>query len=244
MKGKIFIGTSGWSYRDANHIFYPENMKASEYLSYYAKSFDVTEINYSFYHMPKPTTVNGWMDKVPADFKFCCKMSKYLTHIKRLKESEEPLEKFFASFGQMKKMMGPVLIQLPPSLKFDESLATDLYKILTKKYKQYQFALEVRHETWLAENSVELMRKYKIILVISQSGVGFPYTEEITAKDVYVRFHGPGKLYRSEYDDETLQNYAGKFLNWADEGRKVWAFFNNDWLLALKNAETLKKMLG
>jgi uncharacterized protein YecE (DUF72 family) len=244
MKGNIFIGTSGWNYRDSNHIFYPTGTKAAEYLSFYAKHFVTTEINTSFYHMPRATSVQGWIDKVPVDFKFCAKISKYLTHIKRLKEPEEPLERFFEVFEQMKKQMGPVLVQLPSSLKFDYDLAEHFYKLLQAKYKGYSFAMEVRHDTWLGTDSLALMHRYNIILVISQSGVGFPYAEVINNKNVYVRFHGPGKLYASSYTDEMLKEYAGKFLSWQKEGHDIWVFFNNDWLNGLKNAETLKRMVG
>src|SRR6478609_7365479 len=115
----IHIGTSGWSYKDWKELFYPKGLKTTEWISYYAITFRITEINSSFYHLPKRQTVEGWVNKVPPDFLFCPKMSRYLTHIKRLKEPEESLERFFEVFEPMKNNMGPVLIQLPPSLKFE-----------------------------------------------------------------------------------------------------------------------------
>lgn len=242
---KVHLGSSGWSYKHWKEKFYPEKMKPAEYLTYYARHYDITEINTSFYHTPRTSTVEGWANKVPKGFKFCPKMSRYLTHIKRLKEPEEPLEVFFNAFEPMLKMIGPVLVQLPPSLKFDKDVASNFYEVLHRKYKTYKFAMEVRHLSWLTEESFELMRSKKISFVISQSGVGFPYAEELTAKDVYIRFHGPKELYSSLYTDEMLEYYAGKIKAWVKAGHIIWAFFNNDWNCnALKNADTLKQMVG
>lgn len=243
--GKIYIGTSGWSYKDWKGVYYPEKLKATDWLLFYTNDFDIVEINASFYRLPKRETVENWTAKVPADFRFCPKMSRYLTHIKRLKEPEEPLERFFSIFEPMKEKMGPVLIQLPPSLKFDYDITEHFFKLLKKKYKAYEFALEVRHETWMHNDALGLMAKYDIAFVISQSGVGFPYAEMVTAKNIYVRFHGPEKLYASLYTDAMLKEFAKKFKKWMKEGHDIWVFFNNDWFTyAIQNGRTLKKMMG
>jgi len=224
----IFIGTSGWSYKHWKGLFYPQKMKAANYLAYYAQHFDCAEINTSFYHLPKIETVANWAARVPPHFKFCAKMSRYLTHMKKLHEPEEPLQRFFEVFEPIEKQMGPVLIQLPPFLKFNYDVAGHLYQLLFTKYKQFEFVMEVRHATWLQEESLTLMAKYNIGLVIAQSGVSFPYSEMITAKNIYVRFHGPGALYASAYSDEALYLFAGKFKEWRKKGHIIWAFFNND----------------
>ncbi|MFN8285939.1 MAG: DUF72 domain-containing protein [Chitinophagales bacterium] len=243
-KGSIHIGTSGWSYRDWRVKFYPEKMKATDYLPFFAERFNCVEINSSFYRMPLTTTVGNWVKKVPADFRFSPKMSKFLTHIKRLKEPEEPLERFFTVFDSMRKVMGPILVQLPPTLKFDYDVAETFYKEC-RKYKPHVFAMEVRHNSWMTEDSFNLMAKNNIAFVISQSGVGFPYAEMVTAKTIYFRFHGPEKLYASSYLDEHMQEYAHKFLEWQKEGHDIWVYFNNDWFTyAIQNADTLKKMCG
>jgi uncharacterized protein YecE (DUF72 family) len=117
-KGSIHIGTSGWSYKHWKGIYYPEGLPATQWLTFYAKQFSISEINTSFYHLPKAATVKGWMEKVPKHFEFCPKMSRYLTQFKKLNDPEEPLEKFFGVFEQMQDRMGPVLIQLPPSLGY------------------------------------------------------------------------------------------------------------------------------
>lgn len=168
------------------------------------------------------------MDKVPETFLFCPKISRYLTHINRLIDPEEPLEKFFELFEPMKKRLGPVLVQLPPRLPFQLRRVEHFYTLLKQKYSDYSFAVEVRDERWLQEESIGLMRKYQIAFVISQSGGVFPYAEQVTARDVYLRFHGPGQLYASLYQDVTLQSFAVKMLDWKAAGHRVWAFFNND----------------
>ena len=99
---KINIGTSGWSYKHWKNVFYPEGMKPTDYLPFYAKEYRATEINTSFYHLPKESTVIQWTQKVPKQFRFCVKMSRFITHVKRLLESDEALDRFFEAFKHMK----------------------------------------------------------------------------------------------------------------------------------------------
>jgi uncharacterized protein YecE (DUF72 family) len=244
MKNNIHIGTSGWSYKHWKKIFYPPQLKPPEWIVFYSNQFKITEINASFYRLPLKETVINWTKKVPKDFMFCPKMSRYLTHMKKLLEPEETLERFFEVFEPMQKMMGPVLIQLPPSLKFNYDKADHLYHLLRTKYKNYEFVMEVRHNTWLEEESLTLMAKYDIGLVISQSGERFPYSEMITAKNIYIRFHGPQALYASSYPDKMLQDFAKKFKKWEKEGHVIWAFFNNDIFgYAIEDAKRLLQLL-
>jgi uncharacterized protein YecE (DUF72 family) len=243
-KGKIHIGTSGWSYKHWKGNYYPEETKPTAYLTFYAKQFKITEINTSFYHLPKHETVKGWVEKVPAKFKFCPKISRYITHMKKLREPEEPLSRFFDVFELMKDRMGPVLVQLPPSLKFNYDVAEHFYTVLKQQYAEYEFVMEVRHDTWLENDSLNLMARFDMGFVISQSGDRFPYSEMVTAKNIYVRFHGPEQLYASSYSDEQLESFAEKFRNWMKEGHDIWAFFNNDIHgYAYQNAERLQQIM-
>jgi uncharacterized protein YecE (DUF72 family) len=228
LKSSIHIGTSGWSYKHWKGLFYPTKLKTSEWITFYAQQFKTTELNGSFYKLPSKETVIEWMGKVPPDFMFCPKMSRFLTHMKKLNDPEEPLERFFGIFAPMKRMMGPVLLQLPRMLKFNYDKAEHLYHLLKTTYKKYEFVMEVRHDTWLEEKSLTLMTKYDIGLVISQSGQQFPYCEMITAKNIYIRFHGPQQLYASSYPQKMLNDFASKFKRWQKGGHTVWAFFNND----------------
>src|SRR5438552_4321607 len=154
---KFHIGTSGWSYKDWVEVFYPKKLKSSDWLTYYAKTFDCTEINSSFYRLPLKQTVINWLNKVPKEFLFCPKMSRYLTHLKRLQDPEEPLDRFFSIFEPMQKQMGPVLMQLPKTVSFDHDTTEQLYGLLKEKYSSYRFAMEVRHQSWMTEGSYALM---------------------------------------------------------------------------------------
>lgn len=173
--------------------------------------------------------IADWAAAVPEDFVFCPKMSRFLTHMKKLRDPEEPLQRFFSVIAPLPvARTGPVLLQLPPMLGFKEATAKPFYETLVQHWPQYYFALEVRHNSWLAADSLALMRHYGIGLVISQSGGHFPYSEEVTAPHVYLRFHGPGALYASPYTDAELEAYARKIRGWVAAGHSAWAFFNND----------------
>jgi uncharacterized protein YecE (DUF72 family) len=228
MHDNIHIGTSGWSYKHWKGIYYPEKLAASRWLTYYAHDFSTTEINGCFYRLPSEETVLKWAEQVPDNFLFAPKMSRYLTHMKKLRDPEEPLERFFSVFEPMRVKMGPVLVQLPPQLGFHYELAEGFYAVLKERYPAFTFVVEVRHPSWLQEKSMTLLAKYALGFVISHSEKDFPYLETITAPTIYVRFHGPRELYASSYSDAFLQSFALKFRNWVDEGHIVWAYFNND----------------
>ena len=171
-------------------------------------------------------------------------MSNYLTHNKRLREPDEPLSRFFAAFEPIKRQMGPVLIQLPPSLKFDNEIARNLFETLKTDYAKYYFALEARHSSWLEKESIDLLAKYKLSFVISQSNNLFPYAEHVTAKNIYLRLHGPQKLFASAYTEEDIRYYAAKIAQWQKSGHHIWVFFNNTATRdAINNAFKLKELL-
>ncbi|HEY9260957.1 DUF72 domain-containing protein [Chitinophaga sp.] len=240
----IHIGTSGWSYRHWREIYYPKGLQPTDYLSFHAKKFKTTELNTSFYHLPTSSTVEGWIQKVPARFYFCPKLSRYITHIKRLTEPETTLPKFFDLFNPYLKHLGPVLIQLPPSLAFDEERITHFFGTLKKDYSDYHFALEARHESWLDPQVTSLLQQYKIAWVIAESGNRWPYAETITAKHIYLRFHGPNGKYNALYSDKTMQHYAEKIKSWQQQKHSIWAFFNNDGHgYALQNALQLIELV-
>lgn len=228
MKGAIHIGTSGWSYKHWKDIFYPPGLKTTQWLTYYSNLFKIAEINTSFYRIPRPESVIEWMEKVPPDFRFCAKMSRFLTHMKKLLDPEEPLKRFFAVFEPMQRRMGPVLLQLPGQVKFNYHRAAYLFDILKKKYRKYDFVIEIRHGSWLEPDSLNLMTQHDIGFVISQSGGFFPFAEIVTGTNIYIRFHGPAALYASAYSDEDMRQWAAKMLQWSKDGYVVWAFFNND----------------
>src|SRR5215204_5634798 len=160
MEKRIHIGTSGWSYKHWRNIYYPAKLASSKWLPFYAQSFSSTEINGSFYRLPSQETVIKWMEQVPKNFVFCPKMSRYLSHMKKLNDPEEPMERFFEVFKPMKKQMGPVLIQLPRMVKFKFDRDEYFFRLLAKAYRKYEFVLEVRHESWLTNDALNLLAKY------------------------------------------------------------------------------------
>jgi uncharacterized protein YecE (DUF72 family) len=144
----------------------------------------------------------------------------------------------------MKKQMGPVLVQLPASVKFKEEIVMDFYENLKQDYSDYNFAMEVRDESWFSDRSLLLMQDFGITLVIAQSSK-FPYFEALTAPNIYIRFHGPESLYGSSYSDEALKEYSEKMIAWKNENYTVWAFFNNDINgHAISNAKRLQEFIN
>lgn len=241
---EFHVGTSGWSYRHWLGVLYPEGTRSSEFLEIYVQHFDCVELNASFYRLPKETTVQGWLRRTPEGFRFCLKMSRLVTHLKRLEGVEEPLANFFDRFAPLKPRLGPVLVQLPPSLAFEPERAAAFFGLLQERHGEHRYALEARHKSWFEAQALDLLRRHGVALVIADSGGRFPSAEAVTADFVYLRFHGPGDLYRSNYPDEMLAEYAGKVRAWLAEGLEVWAFFNNDiGGHAVRNAERLREMV-
>jgi uncharacterized protein YecE (DUF72 family) len=245
MLSGLFIGTSGWSYKHWIGVFYPENLKPVQLLEYYFSQFDCVELNSSFYHLPKKSTVEGWLKRTPESFLFCPKLSRFITHRQRLVHVENSLKKFFDVFAGLKAKLGPVLIQLPPGLSYNQVNVCSFLKLLSDGYSDYRFAIEVRHKSWICEEFNNLLCQYGIAFVIADSGNRFPYHEDVTADFIYLRFHGPENLYASDYTEEKLVGYATKISGWLIEGKEVWAFFNNDFGgYAIKNAARLKELVN
>lgn len=241
---RLHIGTSGWSYKEWKGLYYPEKLKPIQYLHFYSQEFKCVEVNSSFYHLPRAQTVLNWALAVPEDFRFCPKLSRYISHYQKLHDAADNLRLFFNVFDPIKDKLGPILIQLPAQVTFKREVAAPFFDLLRSGYPEYEFALEVRHESWLEPQSVELLQQYDISLVIAQSSRPFPYHELITTQHVYLRFHGPGKFYASRYDDAAMLSYAQKSATWLREGRSVWAFFNNTFYGdAIENARLLERYI-
>ena len=172
---KLHIGTSGWSYKHWAEIFYPKEIKPDKYLEFYVTRFSCVELNSCFYHLPLKATANGWMNRTPENFKFCPKLSHYITHQQQLVNVEDALNKFFEVFDLMKQRLGPVLIQLPPGLLYDKSLIFGFIDQLKKRSAQYRFAFEVRNKTWINDHFLNLLSDSGIAFVIADSGNRYPY---------------------------------------------------------------------
>lgn len=267
-KGKIFIGTSGWVYSHWEEIFYPKNLNSKDKLKYFSQHFKTAEINYSFYHLPRPTTYKNWYSQTPGDFLFAVKASRYITHIKRLKgvktawktfiknalnlnpvrdsSDREKAQKEQISNG-VKEKLGPILFQFPSSFKATSENIKRLEKFLEfirgRASDKFRFAFEFRHKGWCDEKIYNLLKKHNSAWVIADSP-HYPKAEELTADFVYVRMHGSKVLFSSKYTKKELKTLAKKIKKWQKQKKDVFVYFNNDAFgYAIENAKTLEALL-
>ncbi len=235
----VWVGTSGWNYPHWRSVFYPSDLSSRSWLSFYARSFSAVEVNYSFYHLPKVETYRKWFEQTPEEFLFALKASRFLTHVKRLKEARTPLENFLENSAALGDKRGPIFFQLPPSFKVDLVRLEEFLKILPRGMR---FAFEFRHPSWFGEEVYRLLRKYNAALIFADTP-RYPYAEVRTADFFYLRLHGHEALYASSYSDKQLEDYAAKIREWGREG-EGFVFFDNDFSgFAVKNALHLKKLL-
>ncbi len=240
MKIKNYIGTSGYGYSHWKGVFYPEGLATKDFFSYYIKFFDTVELNNTFYHIPKETTVQKWFNNAPENFIFSVKANKSITHIKRLKNAENSLALFNGRILPFKEKLGVILFQLPPSFKKDLSVLKNFLSLLEGD-KKYTF--EFRHESWFADDTFALLKEKNAALCISDTP-RYPYSEVITADFAYVRLHGHKILYASDYSNEMLRTYAEKIKKWNEKGISAYVYFDNDYYgYAVKDALYLKKIL-
>lgn len=265
---KVLVGTSGWMYDDWKGIFYPENLPQNKWLEFYSQNFETVEVNSTFYHQMKPETFANWGKIVPKNFVFSVKASRFITHIKRLLNCEEPLKRLLEQVKGLGANLGPVLFQLPPRWKADEKrlesflstasrlqttaksdLATAVDSSQPSSRAQAEgkavvkLVFEFRDESWFIVPIFKILHKYNVGLVINDSP-HFPKTEEIAANFTYIRFHGPSALYSSEYSEKELQVWAEKIKQWEKSGILVFGYFNNDVSgFAVKNAKTLINLI-
>jgi uncharacterized protein YecE (DUF72 family) len=249
---KARIGTSGWVYPHWQPDFYPADLPQKKWLEYYGQKFDTVEVNSSFYHQVLPKTYENWSQNVPKSFIFALKGSRFITHIKRLKDSKEPLKNFFESAKFLEGKLGPILFQLPPRMKADKerlesflSTANRLRStaVVGSRKSVVRLAFEFRDQSWFEKEIYKTLGKYNAGLVIADSGGNWPTEEVVTADFVYIRFHGK-ELYSSNYPKKELQGWAAKIKNWCKSSLDVYVYFNNDVLgYAVENAKTMLKLV-
>ena len=186
---EAFIGTSGWNYKHWwDGEFYPREVKPANWLEFFVQHFNTVEINNSFYRLPTEEAFKNWRKRVPPGFIFAVKASRFLTHIKRLKDPEEPLDLFFSRAKHLKDRLGPVLFQLPPQLKLDMDRLEIFLRALKSHGagKKLRCSLEVRDATWLTKPVFDLLGKYGVALCFADwRGTHVP--DPVTAEFVYVR---------------------------------------------------------
>jgi uncharacterized protein YecE (DUF72 family) len=235
----VYIGTSGWSYKDWGKTFYPKKLPKKSHFDYYATQFSTVEINNTFYRLPTPKSVRDWRDKAPREFLYAVKGSRFITHMKKLANLDGALDKFFDRIAPLKKQIGPILWQLPPILKKDPARLNDF---LSRLPRGYRHAVEFRHASWLDDEVFSTLRKHDVAHVNLSSG-GMPGNLTVTTDFIYIRFHGLAGGAAHNYTHHELEPWAD-FIN-NHRRLKVFAYFNNDVnTRAPDNARMLMDMVG
>jgi len=244
VKPIVKIGTSGWSYNHWIDVFYPPDLKSTEWLSYYARYFNTVELNVTFYRLPPESMFLGWYEKTPANFLFMAKGPRYITHRKKINIDDNYLKLFFSRIGTLKEKLGGVLWQFPPQFSANKDYLEEFCQKINKQKIKTKQAFEFRHESWFIPEIYRLLEKYNASLCLADSKK-FPYAEVVTADFIYLRFHGRGSLYASKYKESELEKWAQKIKNWQKQGKDIYAYFNNDaYGFAIEDALYLKGVLG
>lgn len=239
----ILTGTSGYSYSHWKEVFYPRDIPQSKWLEFYVQHFNCLELNVTFYRLPQKKAFKSWYRRTPEGFKFVLKGSRFITHIKRLKDCGEALKTFFDRARELKEKLICILWQLPPSLKFDCQRIEDFAGYLKNNYKNCLQSFEFRNETWFQDSTYSILKANNFNLCIADSP-DYPCREVLTSNFAYLRFHGGKKLYTSEYSKDELELWAEKIKKWPKKLKLLFAFFNNDASgFAIKNARQFRKIL-
>ena len=237
----LSIGTSGWNYDHWRGSFYPEDLSTKDWLSYYAERFGSVEINSSFYRLPSEKSLSRWRGAVPEEFTFAFKANRYITHMKKLTDPEEPLRTLYDRASMLGDKLGPILFQLPPNWRFNgERLAA----FLSTLSPDYRHVFELRDERWITPEALDLLRQHECAFCIYDFA-GRQSPREVTGNFVYIRLHGPmEEPYRGAYTTQTLSGWAGAISTWRRHGHDVCCYFDNDEEgYAAQNARELQQML-
>src|SRR6188508_1157145 len=237
---RLCIGCSGWNYKSWRTTFYPANLKPSQWLSYYATHFDTVEINNSFYRLPERSMFASWRRQVRMPFVFAVKASRYLTHMKRLRDPDEPIARLFQRASALGLTLGPVLYQLPPGFERD---IDRLARFLAALPAAVQHVFEFRHRSWYSDAIFRCLEQHGAALCLHDMS-GSAITEPQVGPFVYVRLHGASGRYQGSYTDDALQEW-GRTIDAASRGKKdVYVYLNNDHgAMAVRNAMTLRSVM-
>ncbi len=240
MSAEVYVGTSGFYYEHWRGVFYPEELPKNRFFDYYKDHFETVELNSTFYHLPRIKTVENWLQRSPERFYFSLKAYRGITHYKRLHECRDELYRYLHLIKPLKRKIGAILFQLPPSLHFDAGLLEEFLKLLPPGYR---FAMEFRDESWLREEVYNLLKSYNAALCINDFGKR-KMESVVTAEFGYFRLHGPDGRYGGSYSDEELGVWAAKIKSAAKECETIFVYFNNDFGgYAVLNAKNLAKMV-
>jgi uncharacterized protein YecE (DUF72 family) len=235
----VLIGTSGWMYRDWRGRFYPEGVAQKRWLEHYAERFDTVESNSAFYRLPDEKTFEDWARRTPEDFVWAVKMSRYLTHIRRLRAPEEPVARFLDNARGLGDKLGPVLLQLPPNLKADlDALDDTLRRIGTRA----RVAVEFRHDSWFGDETRALLAERGAALCLADRSSKPASPLWRTADWGYVRLHEGSASPHPCYGRGALETWAQRLAELWGPGAEVFVYFNNDTRgCALANARSFAR---
>jgi len=246
-EGRLYVGTSGWVYPHwAKGRFYPQGLKQADWLGYLARHFGAVEVNSTFYRLPTEAMIQRWHSVTGARFRVAVKLWQMITHRKRLIDCTRQLEDFFRVAGGLRRKRGPLLIQLPPSMRKDigrlDGFLSEVRAAAGRT--KWRRAVEFRHSSWDDDEVRELLDRHRIALCLADMP-RCPFTEPGQADFVYVRRHGPGGRYRGRYTGRHIRADARRIEKWLAAGKDVFVFYNNDIDgHAVDNARQLQEACG
>lgn len=237
---EYYIGTSGWHYDHWWGRFYPTGLSKARWLEYYAQHFSTVELNNSFYRLPSEKAFVAWRESSPRDFVYAVKVSHLITHIRRLRNIEQPLKNFIDRARLLEGKLGPLLYQLPPQMPRNEAVLEDFLTLLPSELKH---AFEFRHPSWLDDKLFAILQRYNAGLCIYDLP-DFTTPVVASADFAYIRFHGSVGLYSSCYTDREMEEWADRITYLVHGLKAVYIYFNNDAQgYAIRNALTLANKL-
>ncbi len=218
----LYVGCSGYFYWHWKGRFYPRNLEPSRWFAYYARHFNTVEINATFYRLPTPSKIRAWARQAPPGFVYALKLPREITHQKRFRDTKPLLKTFYHSVANLRPHLGPILVQLPPSMQYRPETLEGILRQLNRKFFN---VLEFRHRSWWDPDVFATLERNRVGFV-SVSAPRLPKTVQAIRGVVYVRFHGKKQWYRSSYDREELREWAERILS--QHPRKIYLYFNND----------------
>ena len=235
----LFVGTSGWQYRHWKRVFYPDKLPQRLWLPYFAERFQTVEVNNTFYNLPERSVFEQWRANTPGDFVFALKMSRYLTHLKRLHDPSEPVQRFLERAAGLGGKLGPVLLQLPP--RFPANLPL-LDETLARFDGSVRLAVEFRDDSWFTPETCKLLERRGAAMCLADS----PRREQPhwrTASFGFVRFHEGKGPHAPGYEQDALRRWVERIAEMWSSTDDVFAYFNNDTFgYAIKDAATFGEM--
>ncbi len=237
----VHVGCSGWQYGDWRERFYPPKLPQRRWLEHYASVFDTVEVNSTFYRLAKPEAVARWVQDTPPDFTFAVKASRYMTHIRRLSDLEQGMERYYAAIEPLARSpkLGPVLWQLPANFRRDEDKLAEVCALLPEGRHCFEF----RHESWFTPDVLDILRAYGVALVYGDHPERPWQPLELTTDWTFIRFHFGHRGRRGNYSETELREWAARLHDVRAEA-EVFAYFNNDWeAFAVRNALRLRRLV-